>query len=216
MKLGTWVRVLSWIIFNHFWGACAQVFGDALLTSSLSTFGYLAGALFPKPTQPRGSSAHDAPLAAPALWVASYGTEKKAGPVQRADTQEPCMHFYRLSTGSCNLARKEPAVCLDTGGGFQSSGEGLLAVGLHARRNLREGGFEEQWQQPQQRRRQLKTEAHKLPPKLRRPRDPSAGQAAYAALHGANATAATAALPSSPSPRLHHTLLAANADRLVC
>jgi hypothetical protein len=193
-------------------GLCEQVFSDAILTSSLSTFGYLAAALFPKPAKARGL-AH---VAVPALWVTGYGTDNRPGSFQRADSQEPCMHFYRPSTGSCNLAHKEPDVCVDYDSA-QTSEDGLPAAGLRARRSLRGSVFLErqQRQKQQQQRRQLRTEAHKMPHKSRRPNDPLSAQAAYNAIHGPNTTATGAVLPS-PILTLPRTLLAANADRLVC
>eukprot|EP00614_Pseudopedinella_elastica_P034099 CAMPEP_0172644744 /NCGR_PEP_ID=MMETSP1068-20121228/239369_1 /TAXON_ID=35684 /ORGANISM="Pseudopedinella elastica, Strain CCMP716" /LENGTH=152 /DNA_ID=CAMNT_0013458953 /DNA_START=276 /DNA_END=734 /DNA_ORIENTATION=- len=78
------------------------VLADALVTSSLSTFGYVAAALFPKPA--RSSKGGDKA----AVWVVPYGSSR--GP-PRADTQEPCMHFYQRDTGSCKLVEREPGLC---------------------------------------------------------------------------------------------------------
>jgi len=111
-----------------------QVGSDALLTSSLSTFGfallhlfypccccpvqimstlcshpanclsrYVAAALFPKRTgrPPSGHETGAATTFPMAVWVAPYGTIGSA--FSRADSPEPCMHFYRASTGSCEV-----------------------------------------------------------------------------------------------------------------
>jgi len=171
-----------------------QVFGDALLTSSLSTFGYVAGALFPKPTRAKATtqgttsaiSSRSAPPV-PAQWITGYDRKSK---FQRVDSQEPCMHFYRPSTGSCNTV---------------DDAQGCVP----AKPSNRSGPG----------RRQLKVAAHRAAHQSRK-RSSIAALAASTVPIGAqsaNSVAmATSASDSLSSTSASHTKLAVNSDRLKC
>mmetsp|Transcript_72333 Transcript_72333/g.205707 ORF Transcript_72333/g.205707 Transcript_72333/m.205707 type:complete len:155 (-) Transcript_72333:55-519(-) len=68
---------------------------DVLLTSSLSTFGYVAAVLLPRDK----------------VWVQNYGSHGSTGTFPIADSVEPCEHFYEEI---CHLTVRDdrvPSIC---------------------------------------------------------------------------------------------------------